>query len=121
MFYDYAVFMYLHILYTTICNMHLYLIYHSIYTLYLLFYMAGLMIDWNWFIGTAEMTDIDPEVYQVIESIYDILLEFINNNPEAWAPIITKVNKKILVWTKKCLPLVVYTVVYTCTELYKTD
>lgn len=43
------------------------------------------------------MTDIDPEVYQVIESIYDILLEFINNNPEAWAPIITKVNKKILV------------------------
>lgn len=41
-------------------------------------------------LGTAQVTDVDSQVYEVIQSIYDTLLEFINKNHEAWAPIIAK-------------------------------
>ena len=54
---------------------------------------SPVIINWLWFIGTAQVTDVDSQVYEVIQSIYDTLLEFINKNHEAWAPIIAKVIK----------------------------
>ncbi|CAB4000632.1 integrator complex subunit 5-like [Paramuricea clavata] len=41
-------------------------------------------------LGSGEKAEVDPEIYDVIENIHDTLLEFINNNPDAWAPIVTK-------------------------------
>jgi integrator complex subunit 5 len=47
-------------------------------------------------LGSGEKAEIDPEIYEVIQNIHDTLLEFINNNPDAWAPIITKVEFLLL-------------------------
>jgi hypothetical protein len=44
------------------------------------------------YVGSGEKAEVDPEIYDVIENIHDTLLEFINNNPDAWAPIVTKVE-----------------------------
>ena len=44
------------------------------------------------YIGSGEKAEVDPEIYEVIQSIHDTLLEFIDNNPNAWAPIVTKVE-----------------------------
>ncbi|XP_028407768.1 integrator complex subunit 5-like [Dendronephthya gigantea] len=41
-------------------------------------------------LGSGEKAEVDPEIYDVIQSIHNTLLEFINNNPDAWAPIVTK-------------------------------